>query len=56
LDVEQQPLGPQPKGKQQTVRAEVGVDLREFPAEKSFPSWLGLSPRDATIRQSTAKV
>jgi hypothetical protein len=25
----------------QTVRAEVGVDLREFPTEKSFPSWLG---------------
>jgi transposase len=28
----------------QTVIAEVGVDPREFPSERNFASWLGLSP------------
>ena len=32
----------------QTVIAEVGVDLREFPSERNFASWLGLSPTNET--------
>ena len=32
----------------QTVIAEVGTDLKEFPSEKHFANWLGLSPRNET--------
>jgi len=32
----------------QTVIAEVGVDLGEFPSERNFASWLGLSPTNET--------
>jgi hypothetical protein len=32
----------------QTVIAEVGVDPREFPSERNFASWLGLSPANET--------
>ncbi len=32
----------------QAVIAEVGVDLKEFPSEKHFASWLGLCPTNET--------
>ena len=32
----------------QSVIAEVGVDLREFPTENNFASWLGLCPTNET--------
>jgi hypothetical protein len=37
----------------QTVIAEAGADLKAFPTEKQFASWLGLSP---TNEQSGAKI
>jgi transposase len=32
----------------QTVLSEVGTDLREFPSEKHFTSWMGLCPSNET--------
>ena len=45
----------------QTVVSEVGRDLREFPSEKHFTSWLGLCPSNETsggkvLKRRTRKV
>jgi transposase len=45
----------------QTVIAEVGTDLRAFPSEKHFASWLGLCPTNETsggrvLKRRTPKV
>jgi transposase len=45
----------------QTVRSEIGTDMRRFPTVKHFAAWLGLAPRNAisggkVLRSRTRKV